>query len=93
MRRPLIPPGEGCCRKCAASILWLKTPTGKWMPVDKRPSARGIVEIREGRASTPVAVVVSRENPPTPGAERYTPHWGTCAQGDLFRRRGSEARP
>lgn len=25
---------DGLCRSCGADVIWVKTPAGKWMPVD-----------------------------------------------------------
>lgn len=78
------------CKKCGASIEWVKTPAGKYMPVDKEPV---IVVEGEGRNSFVTdegEIIKGRRATPEEETEDSTvafiPHWATCPYAKDFHR-------
>lgn len=69
------------CKACKASIRWVKTHTGKNMPIDLAPDPRGRVQIVEGGA-----VVLRLLQSPDPNLPRFTAHWTTCPETAAFRK-------
>ena len=79
------------CKKCGASIIWLKPPGGKWMPADE-----GLVPYRQNPAGKDLLLndfgetircdILKDGSIPT-GMARL-PHWATCPYADEFRKRG-----
>lgn len=55
------------CRDCGEEIFFVKTPTGKSMPLDK-PTGATVVVLEEGPEGQPVAVV----------RKAYVSHFTTC---------------
>lgn len=81
------------CRSCNAEIRWAKTPAGKAMPVDEKPSATGNVCLIE-RPTGPVAVYLNAEGKaplpelqPSAEAPRYLSHFATCPNAGLHRKK------
>lgn len=77
------------CRSCGASIVWIKTVSGKAMPCDASP----VYYTNEGkgrdRAVRPDGVTVSCDivEVPQEGAlVGYRPHWSTCNAPEKFRK-------
>lgn len=68
------------CRSCQAEIRWVKTTTGKQMPVDLRPVSDGNVAIVNGIAEL-VAPFTGGDEP------RYVSHFATCPHAREHRRR------
>lgn len=64
-RRPSL------CRFCRASLIWLKTERGKWMPFNGHPVAVR-TKLVEG------ALLGEYDS--------ATVHWATCPDADAFRR-------
>ena len=64
------------CKGCGAEILWLKTMTGKTMPVDIPPEKR-IVIIYDR--------VIGEERGEV--KDSYVSHFATCPQADAFRKK------
>jgi hypothetical protein len=60
------------CRACKEPIVWLKTKEGKNMPVNDTAAAR-----RYAESETLFEV----------GVEEIVPHWSTCTEPGLFRRK------
>jgi hypothetical protein len=69
------------CRSCEALIIWAETTTGKRMPLDERPSAKGNLVFVGGvaRAATDDDRRLHRP--------LYTSHFATCPDAATFRRR------
>lgn len=68
------------CRECGARIIWLKMDSGKNMPVDEKPSGRGLIAMRDhthGRAWQP---------DDDPSLVRWASHFATCPNAPVFRR-------
>jgi hypothetical protein len=61
------------CSSCGASIMWIRTPKGKAMPLDATPNPDGNVVIRNG-----MAVVLKLPEMETEKGRRFMPHWATC---------------
>lgn len=65
------------CKSCQAPIFWLRTVTGKRIPVDPEPVDNGNIVLRDGYAE-----VV----PPTTGVKAYVSHFVTCPQAKTWRK-------
>ena len=68
------------CKGCGAEIIWIKTITGKNMPVDAKPEKRVLVykDLPEGTISNFIpdyGTVVTV----------YTPHWASCPKAQDFK--------
>lgn len=71
------------CRSCAASIMWVKTPKGKSMPVDAAEvEYGGNIVIRDG-----VAIILKMGEPSEAGEKRYKSHFATCVNAAAHRGR------
>lgn len=72
------------CKSCGAPIRFVKTPKGKWMPVDPQ---RVTTEDIDGDTivTDDGEILKGKEAASTVG---YVPHWLTCVSPELFRRRG-----
>ena len=78
------------CKACGAPILWIKTPTGKNMPVDAKP----VIVWPNGNAQTTFMTGSGKivrgdrtEYPAEGTCEGYIVHWSTCPAADKFRRK------
>lgn len=82
------------CSKCGASIVWLKTPKGKWMPANEglhryKKSDEGkqfVVNDRGELIRCEIIEEQTRPGAPLTGMGRI-PHWATCPYADSFRKR------
>lgn len=78
------------CRSCNAPIRWARTPAGKAMPLDARPTLGGNVLLREATPpADPTAQVlagVDLADAHTRGRELYVPHFTTCPEAAKWRR-------
>lgn len=81
---------KATCRGCGASIVWIKTPTGKAMPCDPAPVYYKATPDGKDKVVTTRGEVVSCEIVPGANATDagYRPHWATCPQADRFKRGG-----
>lgn len=72
------------CRKCGERIDFVKTPKGKWLPVNPE-RRRGWEFPKEGRVTlvTPEGRII---NDPSPTEEGYIAHWATCPNAEDFRK-------
>lgn len=77
------------CRACGAPILWIRTPKGKWLPVNYGP-----VQYRENPRGKDSVVDnwgqiihcdLNFDGLPT-GLARI-PHWATCPKAAQFKRK------
>ena len=77
------------CRSCGASIIWGRTLSGKMMPVDAEPSAKGNVLIIQDSKSKE-ADAVTLPNPAVydgrDGPLRLS-HYATCPNATAWRAR------
>lgn len=81
------------CRGCGAPIEFIKTPTGKMLPVDQQTinfipgSGKGERKFvtDQGRVVSGIPVGDAHEGGYEIG---YVPHWATCPEADKFRKRG-----
>jgi len=79
------------CRACGRPITFIRTPRGRYLPVDPDP----VLTVRRGPGQvtivTPRGEVIrgyETQEPPDPetGAHAgYVPHWQTCPHSDQFR--------
>lgn len=67
------------CRACAAPIRFVHLDTGKAMPVDPIPNARGNVAARR-IGSKLHGYVISATHPMDPMFLRMVPHYATCEE-------------
>lgn len=77
------------CKKCGATIVWVKTPDNRWMPCDE-----GLVEYHAGSTPDFEDYVVNGKGEviqctfdfqcDPDGLARF-PHWKTCPFAEEFR--------
>ena len=77
------------CKKCGASIIWLKPRGGKWMPADEglipyRQNPEGKDRLLNDYGETIRCDILTDGSIPTGMARR--PHWATCPNADDFRK-------
>ena len=70
------------CNSCKAPIIWVRTATGKVMPVDARPAEDGNMVIDDG-----VARVIAKGESPPVGKLRWKSHFATCPAAQSFRKK------
>lgn len=58
------------CRGCDANIIFIKSPKGKWLPIDARPAT----------------VYQLSENEPPEQLSAHIPHHITCPKADQYRK-------
>lgn len=81
--------GTGRCSKCGATIVWLRTRNGKWMPTDAGPKPYKLDP--EGKdyvvtdCGDTVRCNLTFQGIPT-GTGR-TPHWTSCPHAREFRKK------
>lgn len=69
------------CRSCGAEILWAESEsTGKWVPLDATPTARGNLVLISGKVR-PYGEADQRLH-----RDRYVSHFSTCADADDWRK-------
>lgn len=78
------------CKECGATIIFVKTPAGKWMPCDEGlhpyvqdSLGKDFVVTDKGEV---IRCRLSYTNRFPTGMARI-PHWATCPHADKFRRR------
>lgn len=69
-------PSVAKCRSCGASIKWVLTEKGKWMPLDAEPVEGGNIAVLNDGS------YVSSD----PGGMRYLSHFATCPQASAHRK-------
>ena len=81
------------CRSCGASIVWIKTKSGKSMPCNHEP----VYYKNKGKGSDKVVTkkgeVISCEIITGSGVAEgfgYVPHWSTCNNPDRFRKKEAQ---
>lgn len=82
------------CRSCQATIVWIKTPTGKRMPCDTSliiarlmPPAPGAHVLTLVTARGEIVRGVESANPKAETVEGYWCHWSTCPDAAHHRRK------
>jgi len=83
------------CKGCKQRIKWIKTPAGRWMPVDpKRMSGSDLWAIAH-RKHWKKVLMVSEDGEinekPLAYDEGYVPHWLTCPKAKDFKKANSKA--
>ena len=75
------------CRSCGARVIWTRTAaTGKAMPVDVEPSAKGNIVLTDLEDRTPTAVYVDLLNQADyRDAPKYLSHFATCPDAKSWR--------
>ena len=73
------------CKSCGATIFFIKTKTGKSMPVDAEPSPTGNIRLTEtgGEVLGKKAAEEARLN----GTPLYLSHYATCPDAAKYRKR------
>ena len=83
------------CKKCGAPIVWIATPSNRWMPCDE-----GLVEYRAGSSpdfedtvisDTGEVIQCSFDFLGTPDGKGHIPHWATCPYANDFRQHKLES--
>lgn len=64
------------CKSCQAPIIWVKTLSGKIMPLDEKPESRFVLN-GLGEGNTPYATMV----------KTYVSHFATCPNASKHRRK------
>jgi hypothetical protein len=64
------------CRGCGASIIWVRTPSGKTMPLDDRSVTLWVVDPDGAQSGSPTARPI----------QARASHFAACPQADAFRR-------
>lgn len=67
------------CQSCQQEIIWVKTVTGKSMPIERSDS--GNLVVVKG-----VAHVIPKGEEPVAGMQRFVSHFATCKNAHLHRR-------
>lgn len=85
------------CRSCQQEIIWVRTASGKAMPVDAQPSPDGNVAVGpvrglNGQAHRAGRVLRAGEEP-APGEARHRAHHWTCQFADRHRKPKAAAGP
>ena len=75
------------CKSCGAQIVWVKTDSGKRMPVDAEPSEDGNVFVADdGPLRTGCLVIVlGQPDLLTDPDVRHKSHFATCPDADSHR--------
>ena len=69
------------CKGCGKEIKWVKTSTGKNMPLDPKPVK--MIQVKD----RPVMDDVQVESIKTGySIDVYMPHWATCEKADQFKK-------
>lgn len=81
------------CKACGASIIWIKTTGGKSMPCDTKPvtykaqnKAKDKIVTQNGEV---ISCVIGPRGINQATGIGYIPHWATCPQADLFKKKGA----
>ena len=80
------------CRGCGAEINWIRTRSGKLIPVDPQPvffadgAGKEIVVTADGMISN--GILCRGGNVPPGKRTGWKSHFATCPMADQFRRRG-----
>ena len=80
----------GKCRGCGATIFWIPTVGGKYMPCDAEQVRYRERKGAAGKVVTPNGGVLSADigiAPEDATGVGYVPHWATCPAAGEFRRR------
>lgn len=81
----------GKCRACGASIVWIRTPRGKYMPCDEGDKDMRLDPDGSTKLVTIKGEVITGElvgSRDEGNAWGFTPHWQTCRSPQKFRKRG-----
>ncbi len=76
------------CRSCHQRITWLKTPSGKAMPVDEDPTEDGniVIDVDHGQLVARVFQTAEMAREAAPEEPRYVSHFATCPDGPKWRK-------
>ncbi len=75
------------CKACGEPIEWIRTPSGRSMPVDAE--SFGLHRLCHGMTVvTEAGTVLCGTRYARGTMQGYIPHWATCPQADQFRRQG-----
>lgn len=83
---------ESTCRACGKPIIWMKTKAGRTMPCDARLQLYWQSDEGSQRILTHAGELKRCELhgiPEEASGMGRTPHWGSCANPDRFRKRGT----
>jgi hypothetical protein len=76
------------CRSCDASVIWVKTEKGKWMPLDAEPvdPFDPVTFVLREDVALAVPSGVFEDEP------HYVSHFATCPDAESWRNRQKEAK-
>lgn len=79
------------CRSCGARILWVKTPAGRWMPVDEGLHGFRLAEHGKDTLVNDQGEVIkcTLDFEGEPDGLAHMPHWATCPNADMHRKRST----
>ncbi|MBM0205788.1 hypothetical protein JNW90_24295 [Micromonospora sp. STR1s_5] len=91
---PAEPAGSRCkSDRCGAAVRWVKTPRGKWMPLDIDRCPDGTVVAEQLARNDWRFRVMRHDEQVDPTRPRYSPHWSTCPEPGLWAQTRREADP
>ena len=73
------------CRKCGAEIKFIKTPGGKWLPVDAKPVYYSLIGKKDRVVTKDGRVIACTVVDTVTDCMGYVPHWATCEFASEFR--------
>lgn len=65
------------CKSCGAAVVWVRTASGKLMPIDGEPHVDGNLEL-VGAGLTGVVYLSANQRAMPPTGPRYLSHFVTC---------------
>ena len=77
------------CRKCGAEIKFIKTTSGKWLPVDAKPVYYSLIGKKDRVVTTDGRVISCTIVDTATDCVGYMPHWATCEFANEFRRKNN----
>lgn len=80
---------DATCRSCGAAIVFLRTPAGRWLPVDPYPDPEhgNVADLGDGRCEVLGPEAKARHRGPL-----YRSHWSSCPSASSHRRQRVPAR-
>lgn len=68
------------CQSCDAPLRWVKSTTGKWMPLDRDPTPDGAIVLEENLLGETIGRIVG------PATGTHQTHFATCPNANHHRR-------
>lgn len=74
------------CRSCGAPVRWVETTSGRRMPLDPTPNAKGNVYLEPGVPTATVFGNLQADARKALAGRLYLSHFATCPDADDHRR-------